>query len=372
MKIRPGYLLCFNSLAVTGFFLVCAGIQSAVAHDEPELNRSHQSATGPEKPTQTTAVSSCGTQKSDSRFTSYEPNTLTWPTKDDNDKKYLDVTVSIKYLLNKPPGLESKCRNDVWYWPEEWYASLTGRFSQYVKTRDSSPVIGKRFNPALVARFLQKGENYLDLSIGHESNGQNINTPGQFASEEAEQIEKNGNAGFARDKISRGWDYLGVTWKNAEYFKPDELPGLTTYYQFRYFLDNGPLQGRKEEWYEFENPGAEPEKRSEYDGLSALFVYDYYLKSDPGSSDSKSKKPVKFAAKYTTGYSKLFKHNTLRFELGFEMWSLPWLVFISQGYNSDLVDYYENTTTVGIGFEIGSSDLRETRNIPNADRANIL
>lgn len=78
---------------------------------------------------------------------SYEPNIIgyTW---DSDDVGFLDFSLSVRYqmfpkwitegvnYLHEGLGQDSAV-----------YFSFSGRFGQYIGTRDSSPVVGKRFNP---------------------------------------------------------------------------------------------------------------------------------------------------------------------------------------------------------------------------------
>lgn len=80
-------------------------------------------------------------QKALPRFGSYEPNLVGY-TDDDNDRSYLDFRVSLKY------SLACDFQNRTWqYFLPYPYIAFSGRFAQYIGTRDSSPVVGKRFNP---------------------------------------------------------------------------------------------------------------------------------------------------------------------------------------------------------------------------------
>jgi len=98
-------------------------------------------------------------RRTTARLTSYEPNKVGW-TYDDNDvnEGYLDALLSVKY-----PFL-----HDGYYSEESSFFSpffaFSGRFSQYIESRNSSPGIGKRFNPKLFFRHWMGNENnYLDI-----------------------------------------------------------------------------------------------------------------------------------------------------------------------------------------------------------------
>ncbi|NND67355.1 MAG: hypothetical protein HKN19_07200, partial [Halioglobus sp.] len=170
-------------------------------------------------------------------LTSYEPNRIGYQY-DDNDvsEGYMDATLSLKYPL----------LHDGYYSEEAAlfnpYFAFTGRFSQYLESRESSPVIGKRYNPVLFFRhWLGDDTRYVDIGLGHESNGQNIDSADAYLIERLEFNRKGEDPDFARDYISRGWDYLSLDWKHTWYTAPGGA--LDTYLLTRYFLDDGPFQG---------------------------------------------------------------------------------------------------------------------------------
>jgi len=66
--------------------------------------------------------------------------------------------------------------------------AFTGRFAQYLGTRDSSPVVTKRLNPKLFYRQRTQGRDYFDIGYNHESNGQSINTLEGFEQAKADPV----------------------------------------------------------------------------------------------------------------------------------------------------------------------------------------
>lgn len=97
---------------------------------------------------------------------------------------HIDVQLSVAYLLTDPDWSEYFEKNDA-----DWNLALAGtiEFDFYVGTRDSSPVVGRRYNPSLqyyYSRNESKGWQEWRLSIEHESNGQateDIDTLNQLA-----------------------------------------------------------------------------------------------------------------------------------------------------------------------------------------------
>lgn len=133
---------------------------------------------------------------------SYEPTTLGY-TKDSDDVPFFDFKISVKYPIF--PILFDK----------RLFFAFSGRFGQYIGTRSSSPVIGKRFNPKLCVMFpfdtTHPRRDYIDFAYAHESNGQKIDTLAE--SNEIQKDEEKPT--YARDYISRGWDYLEIVAKNT-------------------------------------------------------------------------------------------------------------------------------------------------------------
>ena len=276
------------------------------------------------------------------RLCSYEPTTFgyTW---DSDDVGFMDFKISVRYQLF-PESITKGLNHVAEGLGSQYglYIAFTGRFGQYIGTRDSAPVIAKRFNPKVFMRRWTDVEHngYLDLGYGHESNGQSVHTPGQYAQAQAaaERID------FANDQLSRGWDYLELVWKKASYAAPK---GLSSYMTLKYFLPDGLLQGKPEEYNGLEN-SPEGKPRSEVNGVAGLVKYQrptekWWILQD-----------FKAAAGYETGYHKMFRYNTYRLELGTKVNQLPMNVWYQTGYGSDLAQYYKKVSSKGIEVQIGS------------------
>ena len=266
---------------------------------------------------------------------SYEPNTVGF-TKDSDDDGFLDVKLSLIYPLM--PQLMQEHVHD-----SQIYFAATVRFAQYLGTRESSPVIGKRFNPKFIWReFTPSGRfflDYLDFAYAHESNGQSITTPEEFAFEVQRQAAVGNRADAAKDFISRGWDYLELASKHT---LPRQPGRLNLYTSFRYFLQDGLLQGKAEEYNSWENdPEGKP--RKDVQGIAALLKLERF---DLGA---------KLAIGWETGYAQPLRYNTFRLEGRKDIAQLPLLVFYQNGYNSDLAQYYKRVSTIGIALELGTS-----------------
>ena len=292
-----------------------------------------------------------------SRLTAYEPNMVGWSF-DENDvnEGYLDALISLKY-----PFL-----HDGFYAPDAAilnpFFAFTGRFSQYIESRDSSPVIGKRFNPKFFLRHWLDSGSYVDLGYAHESNGQSITTEEAYLRERDDFVAEGQDPEFARDYISRGWDYLSLDWRKDWRPKARFLGEgqLTSYLNFKYFLDDGLLQGEPEESNEWEGDGVN--RRKEYDGVSFTVKYEFgkalCLGGDTGADalygTSSSICLSKIAWRQTSGYDGLFENNTSRLELTASLLDIPFTLWGQRGYNSDLVDYYRRVDSWGLALELRS------------------
>src|SRR5690606_23667599 len=97
------------------------------------------------------------------------------------------------------------------------YLSFTGRFSQYIGSRESAPVVARRFNPALFVRTWSSANSYLDIGLAHESNGQQIDTEASYQRAVQAYLDAGESVlhadAYARDGISRGWDYSFLEWR---------------------------------------------------------------------------------------------------------------------------------------------------------------
>src|SRR5690606_5883966 len=109
----------------------------------------------------------------------------------------------------------------------------------------------------------------LDFEFGHESNGQRINSPEALLREEIDYLAAGEPAAYARDGLSRGWDYTALRWRRTWNDK------WVTRVELRHYLGNGLLQGAPEEYTLWEDGGAEVRPRRQYDGVSLGFQYNF-------------------------------------------------------------------------------------------------
>jgi hypothetical protein len=314
----------------------------------------------------------------DDWFQPYEPSTI-GVTKDSDDLGFMDVSLSLQLPLLELGGpLPGR--------GQALAIAFTGRFGFYVGDRRSSrPVIGKRLNPALLWRMQlsddaarrkrcgQSGapvfrgrrssdcaeygpDSYLELAYAHESNGQAIDTEAEYlAARQASQLEP-GATDYTDDRLSRGWDYVGVIYKpptcsvcESERYK------ISGYAKLRYFLAHGFMQGAKEQWHSWEAAAAEGKPRSKINGLA---IQGKYLRhtcvADGYACANRFVGDLKFSLGYETGYRDPFRYGTLRVEAGVYFKPLPLTLWWQRGYGADLAQYYKKTTSFGIAVDIGS------------------
>lgn len=286
------------------------------------------------------------TRHNERRVSSYERNSLGW-THDDNsvDIGYLDANLSFKY------------RAAAWGSQEQYaaYATFSTRFSQYIGSIDSNPVVGKSYNPSIFGRrYFIRWPGFIDIGYAHESNGQGITSREAFISERIKYEDSDNEPDFARNFLSRGWDYILVDWNHcwvncpgARFYNGEGA--LVTNFSFDYFLDDGLAQGDTEEINEWESEFYDVEgneKRKEYDGLGLRTNYTM----EKNCLTFNSLKCI-LSWEYTTGYDNIFHKSTNRFELIMQRWNYASVsLWYRTGYNSSLVDYFENVDSYGFTF----------------------
>ena len=290
----------------------------------------------------------------------YEPTTLgyTWQ---GNDEPFVDFRISLKAPLFR------RLLCDHLQGRGHLYLTFTGRFAFYVRTRASSPVIDREYNPKILWRFLdtrattksidtynnkpiEEYARYLDVAYAHSSNGQTIDTQQEYQIESAQS----GSARDAMDHISRGWDYLEV---DARETVRDVAPGsgdLDIYPDLKFFLRHGLFQGVPEEYHAWERDSTLLPRHA-FDGVSMALEYRPFAERIDGQSGSTAAAPrerlllsLRFELKYTTGYDPFARYNTVRAEIGVAPFGLPIALWFQDGYMNSLARYYEKTSSGGI------------------------
>lgn len=291
-------------------------------------------------------------------LTSHEPSRLmARHDSDDSSGTYMDFKLSSKHPVLPNATLLNAAYDGVTNTMERFvpgqdeyflqlYLAFNGRFSQYIGSRESSPVVARRFNPELFYRFWSSETNFMDIGIAHESNGQRIATETSLI-DEGNAYEANGEPReYARDSLSRGWDYASINWQRSW------NENLVTQLRLRHYWTNGPLQGRAEEYNLWEDGGTVLKPRRQYDGVNLDLQYNFNQ-----SRCLLGNLPICFRRlqlTQETGYAAMFENNTTTMEFTTDFFGLPIQLWARSGYNSDLVDYYRYSTSWGVGIELNS------------------
>ena len=279
-------------------------------------------------------------QISQGKLTSYEPNRVGWTVENNGvEYGYLDALISFKYDFWESVGDSNPTL----------FFGFTTQFSQYIESINSSPVVARRYNPSLFSRwYLSDSDGYIDAGYAHESNGQSINTEESYQAEREKYARSDNDASFARNYISRGWDYILLNWEQCWMNCPAEGFSISsdqffTQVGLKYFLDDGLFQGNPEEYNVWELDGVH--HRKQYDGIS--FRGEYKMKDDCLWNGYFCEPQLAWL--YTTGYDDITKNNTNRIEFTIrDLWFIPAvMVWAQRGYNSNLVDYYKDIDSVG-------------------------
>ncbi len=290
------------------------------------------------------------------QLSSHEASKLMMRTDSHNPSHpYLDFTLSMKHPLfanwgtlvrqqERAAGLLQGVMPDHQEYLLQMYLAFTGRLSQFLGTRESSPVVARRLNPSLFVRVWRSDEEWFDLGVGHESNGQHIDNLATFQRTEQDHVARGESPDFARDALSRGWDYTYLEWQHVW------TSQWYSHLQLRQYLNNGPFQGKSEEYNTWEDGGDVARPRRQYDGVSLGMQYNFNRsRCFLGTAGVCFKK---LDLTQETGYSGLFKHNTTTVEFTTDFFGLPIQLWSRTGYGVDLVDYYRYTKSWGLGFEL--------------------
>ena len=289
-------------------------------------------------------------------LSTHEPNkVLARSDGNDFNRLYMDATLSVKHPVLSPAvdGISRLFNLEQEQLPR-LYLAFTSRFSQYIGSRASAPVVARSYNPELFLRVWRSRNesnvdpSYWDFAYGHESNGQRINNAVSFEQEKQSLLAAGQLPLFARDSISRGWDYVSVDWHRQwdTGFLPNLRGRTETHIEYRHFLEDGLFQGVPEEAYEWEGVGVGEKPRARYDGLE--FSMQYNLINQMCSQLICFEK-VELA--HQTGYANPFANNTTTLEVTTNIGGLPLHLWARSGYNSDLVDYFRYSNSWGFGVE---------------------
>ncbi|MES2764923.1 MAG: hypothetical protein V4642_03590 [Bacteroidota bacterium] len=321
-------------------------------------------------------------------------------TDDNDDELFMDFKVSVKYpipfdglifndYLINPFWLADRFNiiidtiqyKDTLYehkyiFDHKSFFAFTGRFGQYINTRESAPVVGKRFNPYFFENFKWtetlidregyiKGDNSdedrkflrsinntvfsLGFGYAHESNGMDIIDSIAYCNRYLD-IQRNDSTANAQeevnDYISRGWDYVGV---DLEFHK---MLDTTLYYsiksQMKFFLNDGKFQGLKEEYNSWEKSQRDYNERGDVNGFNLSFNL------------SKKFKWAVFSDFYAGVNIESGIYNWIKPELsphaeiGVSIFEVPVIVWGEYGYRSDLAQFGKKVNSFGIACRLSS------------------
>ncbi len=315
--------------------------------------------------------------KTDPQLCAYDPSTIGY-THDGDDNAFMDFTVSVRYQLF--PFLTTSGLNALNSGLGDnsaLYFAFTGRFGQYIGTRESSPVVEKLFNPKVFWRLWPYHDDHrsrLDFAFAHESNGQSIDSPEEYQAAQATTKDREA----VKDQLSRGWDYWEVSWEDTLLERemstsatltvcgggdcgndPPECPSCTSSLDGRLkrtsvvyklaaklFLPHGPLQGAQENYNSWEN---DPQGKR-FNQVNGYLARVQLIQRTHWTALG----AYKVGVRYETGIRDTFRYNTWRLEAGAKLYQLPVSVWWQTGYNSDLAQYYKKVRSRGIQAEICS------------------
>ena len=285
----------------------------------------------------------------------YEPTSIGY-TFQEGDESFMDFTISMMVPLlhnvypdrpvNERGGLGSESLD---IYP---YFAFTGRGGQYIGTRESSPVVGKQFNPVLSLRKWLTNmddaskampDRYVELVYGHESNGQWISDGPTFL--EVSKLHNSFNE--ARDEISRGWDYVGLnySWRGNLWGKSEER-SQRLQLKLSHYLEDGIMQGMAEGDYVWElDP--EGKSRDAVDGIEVRFDFTYFGREE-SLAEQKWGLSGRGAVTWLTGIGRPFDYHTIEVEAGATLYGFPVELWYRNGYMTDLTDYYRKLESAGV------------------------
>jgi hypothetical protein len=283
----------------------------------------------------------------------YEPNLIGY-TRATGDASFVDFTLSVKYPLM--PRLTQH-----WWSPDNrLFLAFSGRFAFYYDTRQSSPAIVKRLNPKVfyqhvfraaapdppptpgsdwLPRRIQEPRSYATFAYAHESNGQAVDTAAGYA----EAVRSAQDPRYAIDYISRGWDYLELNGRHVLHENRDFRWSVNG--SVKDFLGNGIFQGHPEEVRPWEVT-TQGKPRSAVDGLTVRGKFEGVRPETFAISGTE------LSVAYTTGSRSVGRYSTVRVEAGIQAFEIPFVVWCSRGYMSDLARYYVNVRSCGVALAI--------------------
>jgi len=264
-----------------------------------------------------------GTNSSFFGVRGHEPSSVSWVRRigssADLDES-LRIKLSFRYDFKELPFWRKTINEKIFF-------TYTGVFDFYVLCggcRESEPVVGRVYNPALHWRFLETNDTHLQFSIQHRSNGQVTDArltdaSGNFI---ADTEFQNMNIPYI-DGISRSSNFIELEYKKI-LNNNDRV-----YLRIRPFFDS---RDSLQTWRVSEPRDADYE---DYDRVQLIY-------SKVFSCDSR------FSVKWSVGDSGF---STDSLDLGFQYnWrGLPLYLSAHHGPMETLSDHTRNVTSIGLG-----------------------
>jgi outer membrane phospholipase A len=254
------------------------------------------------------------------RYSTNEPNYFIFA-KDNHDESHLEFNLSVK--VEWGPS----------HWKQRMISVYNGTYDFYLAARDSSPVISRRQN---VAPFVYQNTMLVDsegvghefrLGWYHESNGQTI-----------DNVTDYNNAGeFARDEVSRGWDYFGAdhilktqSWKH--------------HLDLRFYCDCQGFGAEEREDEIFWRSINEQPHINDFDGIRWTLEDLNYLGEFAN---------LRLELKAGNRDFSALGNISAKFVLS-NVWKSPFSIIYFNGYGREVSSYHERNSYVGIGIEVKS------------------
>jgi len=279
------------------------------------------------------------------RLSGYQPSYFS--VADDGVDTHLEFSVSLKYPLDDDVAWLGRFIKG----PNKVYFAYTGQydffvFSDNVPGRSSAPVVSRLQNPGLFLKHIVTSQDIQELSglesisLGwfHESNGQQI---------DGSDTSTFNNTLNASDYVSRGWDYLGIDFKQhySNVFKSGDT--VDFYTRLRVFCacqGFGSISGREDDVTVF--TGEDTEDIRYYDGLRLIFdhaitpTFSYGIQFRTGIAEGKS-----------------FDNRSYRAEINFRIpWDpiedIPFNLFYFNGYGVNISTYHIHDDYIGFGIKM--------------------
>ncbi|NRB63194.1 MAG: hypothetical protein HRU40_09260 [Saprospiraceae bacterium] len=287
----------------------------------------------------------------------HEENTLFFDyIRGDKQDKHLDAKLSLRY-----PFTHKRFNNGDLLGV---YFSFTQEFDFYAGTRDSGPVVSRRFNPSylqVMYGFKDKKDGLIELRFSweHESNGQSVDDINTLLAQRNENYNKYKDEKdfteedafkMATEELSRGYDFISLGFYYRHIFG-DALAECSTIIECINF----------EAKFRQHTTNIEDEIFWMTNNTSALnhFQGSKITASTQWQDNSENKENRKFSISYRTGElfsNKAGKNNTIDLtythEVVIDETAIPLSLSYHNGYLEELYKYQEKSVYWSLGFNL--------------------